>query len=50
MGGWKSVPKSDPELWQKVLDEVRKLPGPWAAWKAIEADKRYKERGGRFVK
>jgi hypothetical protein len=48
-GGWKSVPKSNPELWQKVLNSVKKEPGPWAAWKAIKADKIYKEKGGKFL-
>ena len=49
-GGWKSVPKSNPELWQKVLNSVKREPGPWAAWKAIKADKIYKEKGGKFLK
>jgi hypothetical protein len=47
--GWKSVRKSNPELWAKVLAKVKKYPGPWAAWKAMEADRLYKARGGRFV-
>lgn len=50
IGGWASVPKSDPKLWESVLSEVkRKNPGPWAAWKSIEADKLYEQRGGRFL-
>jgi hypothetical protein len=48
-GGWKSVPKSNPKLWSRVLQEVKREPGPWAAWKAIKADKLYKQRGGRFL-
>ena len=34
-GGWESVPKSDPALWERVLQQVKKEPGPWAAWKAV---------------
>jgi len=49
-GGWKSVPKSNPELWQKVLNSVKREPGPWAAWKAMKADKIYKEKGGKFLR
>ena len=49
MGGWKSVPKSNPALWQKVLAEVKREPGPWAAWKAMKTDRIYKDRGGRFL-
>lgn len=50
VGGWASVPKSDPSLWESVLSEVkRKNPGPWAAWKSIQADKLYEQRGGRFL-
>jgi len=48
-GGWRSVPKSNPTLWKRVLSQVKREPGPWAAWKAIKADKIYKERGGRFL-
>ena len=48
-GGWKSVRKSNPILWKKVLDEVKKEPGPWAAWKAIKADKIYQQKGGKFL-
>ena len=48
-GGWASVPKSDPELWARVLAQVKKEPGPWAAWKAVKADRIYKSRGGRFL-
>ena len=49
IGGWMTVPKSDPRLWEEVLDEVKKQnPGPWAAWKAEKAIKVYKERGGRY--
>jgi hypothetical protein len=48
LGGWKSVPKTNPTLWKKVLAEVKRLPGPWAAWKAIRADQIYISRGGRF--
>lgn len=49
-GGWKSVPKSNPALWRKVLESVKREPGPWAAWKAMKADKIYKEKGGKFLK
>jgi len=49
-GGWKSVPKSNPQLWQKVLSSVKREPGPYAAWKAIKADKIYKKKGGKFLK
>jgi hypothetical protein len=49
-GGWKSVPKSNPELWKKVLSSVKRKPGRWAAWKAIEADRIYVEKGGRFLR
>jgi hypothetical protein len=49
-GGWASVPKSNPALWKKVLAEVKRESGPWAAWKAIKADRIYKDRGGRFLK
>lgn len=48
-GGWKSVRKSDPVLWKNVLNEVKREPGPWAAWKAVKADKIYLERGGKFL-
>lgn len=48
-GGWKSIPKSNPQLWSRVLQEVKREPGPWAAWKAMKADKLYKQRGGRFL-
>ena len=48
-GGWKSVRKSDPALWARVLSEVKREPGRWAAWKAMKADKLYLERGGRFM-
>ncbi len=48
-GGWKSVKKSNPKLWEKVLDEVRKKPGKWAAWKSMLAVKMYKERGGKYL-
>jgi len=48
-GGWASVKKLDPELWQKVLDQVRKEDkGPWAAWKAKKAIELYKAAGGRY--
>lgn len=48
-GGWASVPKSDPELWQRVLNKVKREPGPWAAWKAEKAIKLYKEKGGKYL-
>jgi hypothetical protein len=49
-GGWASVPKSDPKLWERVLAEIKnKNPGPWAAWKSIQADKLYEKRGGKFL-
>lgn len=47
--GWQSVPKSNPTLWKRVLSQVRREPGPWAAWKAIKADRIYKAKGGRFL-
>ena len=46
--GWTSVKKSDPALWARVLADVKAEPGRWAAWKAIKADRLYKEKGGRF--
>jgi len=48
-GGWASVRKSDPKLWAQVLAKVKRKPGPWAAWKAMEADREYVRRGGRFL-
>jgi hypothetical protein len=48
-GGWATQPKSDPALWQRVLNKVKKEPGPWAAWKAQKAVKIYKEKGGRYL-
>ena len=47
-GGWATVEKSDPELWAKVLKRVKKLPGPWAAWKAMKAVEIYKKLGGKY--
>jgi len=49
IGGWAPVPKSNPKLWSKILSGVKREPGPWAAWKAIKADKLYKEAGGHFL-
>ncbi len=50
-GGWKSIPKSDPELWNKVLLKVkREEPGKWAAWKSIKAVNLYKKLGGKYLR
>jgi hypothetical protein len=51
LGGWDSVEKGNPELWQKVLKKVhRENSGPWAAWKAMKAVRIYKEMGGTYKK
>lgn len=46
--GWKPVTKLNQKLWDQVLKEIKLEPGPWAAWKAMKADKLYIERGGKF--
>jgi len=48
-GGWDTVPKSDPVLWNKVLEKVKQEPGPWSAWKAEKAIKLYKKHGGKYL-
>lgn len=50
-GGWDTVPKSNPELWARILHKVKKdHPGPWAAWKAKKAIELYKQHGGKYYK
>jgi len=48
-----SAEKSDPELWEKVKDEITKgdkggEPGEWSARKAQMAVQEYKKRGGGY--
>jgi hypothetical protein len=47
-GGWKTQEKTDPKLWAKVLQKERRKPGPWAAWKSMEAVREYKRLGGKY--
>jgi hypothetical protein len=47
-GGWDSVEKKNPILWAKIVSKYKKLPGPWAAWKAKKAIEEYKKRGGKY--
>ena len=49
-GGWRSQPKSNPVLWNQVLQRVhRQHPGPWAAWKSMKAVQYYKAAGGTYT-
>lgn len=47
-GGWKTVRKTDPVLWENILHKVQKEPGVWSAWKAKRAIDLYKKMGGRY--
>ena len=47
-GGWKSAEKKNPKLWNRVLAQVNREPGKWAAWKAMKAVRLYKQRGGKY--
>ena len=47
-GGWKTQEKTNPKLWAKVLQKERRKPGPWAAWKSMEAVREYKRLGGKY--
>jgi hypothetical protein len=47
-GGWQTQEKTNPKLWAKVIEKERKKPGPWAAWKSMEAVREYKRQGGKY--